>query len=54
MTLFDGFSRIADNRIANAELESADAAFVSSRFQTVLDVKQSFLDALAAAELVRI
>jgi outer membrane protein TolC len=54
MTLFDGFARLADHRIADAELASADASFVSSRFQTILQVKQAFFNALAAEELVRI
>jgi outer membrane protein TolC len=54
MTLFDGFSRLADHRIADAELESADASFVNTQFQTILQVKQAFFNALAAEELVRI
>lgn len=54
MTLFDGFSRIADHRIANAELSSADASLVDTRFQTILQTKQAFYNALAAEELVRI
>jgi len=54
MTLFDGFARLADHRIADAELASADASFVSSRFQTILQVKQAFFNALSAEELVRI
>jgi outer membrane protein TolC len=54
MTLFDGFSRFADYRIANAEMVSADASFINTRFQTVLEVKQAFFNALAAEELVRI
>jgi outer membrane protein TolC len=54
MTLFDGFARLADHRIANAGLDDADASFVNTRFQTILQVKQAFFDALAAGELVRI
>lgn len=54
MTLFDGFARLADHRIADAELASADASFVNTRFQTILQVKQAFFNALAAEELVRI
>ena len=54
MTLFDGFSRIADHRIADAELVSADASYVNTQFQTILQVKQTFFNALAAEELVRI
>lgn len=54
MTLFDGLSRFADHRIANADLANADASFVNARFQTILQVKQTFFNALAAEELVRI
>ena len=54
MTLFDGFSRLADHRIADAEMVSADASFVNTQFQTILQVKQTFFNALAAEELVRI
>lgn len=54
MTLFDGLSRFADHRIANADLESADASFVNTRFQTILQTKQAYFNALAAEELVRI
>ncbi len=54
MTLFDGFSRLADHRIANAEVASADASYINTEFQTILQVKQAFFNALAAEELVRI
>ena len=54
MTVFDGFSRMADIRAANADIESADASFVNTRFQTILQTKQAFFDALASEELVRI
>lgn len=54
MTLFDGFARLADHRIANAEIVGADASYVNTRFQTVLQVKQAFFNALAAEELVGI
>ena len=54
MTVFDGFARLADHRIANADVVAADASFINTRFQTVLQVKQAFFNALAAAELVRI
>jgi outer membrane protein TolC len=54
MTVFDGFARLADHRIANADLVAADASFVNSRYQTILQVKQAFFNALAAEELVRI
>jgi outer membrane protein TolC len=54
MTLFDGFSRLADHRVANAGVADADAAFVNTQFQAILQVKQAYFDALAAGELVRI
>jgi len=54
MTIFDGFARLADHRISDAELVSADASYVNTRFQTVLQVKQVFFNALAAEELVSI
>ncbi len=54
MTLFDGFARLADTRVADADLLSADASLVNTRFQTILDVKRAFFNALSAEELVRI
>jgi len=54
LTVFDGLARIADRRIAEAELVAADASFVNTRFQAILDVKRAFFNALAAEELVRI
>lgn len=52
LTLFDGFSRIAQNRSASANTASADAALVGQRFQTMAQTKQEFFSALAANELV--
>ena len=54
MTIFDGFARLAAHRIANAEIVGADASYVNTRFQTVLQVKQAYFNALAAEELVGI
>lgn len=54
MELFDGFRRAADNRSASAQVTSADAAFVNQRFQVTLQTKQTFFNALAADELVRV
>jgi outer membrane protein TolC len=54
LTLFDGFSRIAEGRAAGADLEAADASLVNQSFQTVLQTKQAFFNALAAEELVRV
>ena len=54
LTLFDGFRRFAQSRAANATQESADAALVTQEFQVTLQTKQSFFNALAADELVRV
>ncbi len=52
LTLFDGFRRSAQGRSAGANAASADAQLVSARFQVSLQTKQTFFNALAAAELV--
>ncbi len=54
IVLFDGLSRIYDGRAAGADANAADASLVNSRFQTVLQTKQAFFNALAAEELVRV
>lgn len=54
LTLFDGFSRLAEGRAARADLDAADASLVNQRFQTILQTKQAFFNALAAEELVRV
>lgn len=54
LELFDGFRRPALNRAAGAGTESAEAALVNQRFQVILQTKQAFFSALAAAELVRV
>ncbi len=54
LTLFDGLSRLADGRAANADIESADASLVNQTFQTMLQTKQAFFSAVSAEELVRI
>lgn len=54
MLLFDGLSRLYDSRAASADARAADASLVNERFQTVLQVKQAFFNALAAEELVRV
>ena len=54
LVLFDGFSRLAENRAASADVTSADAERVNQEFQVVLQTKQAFFNALAAAELVRV
>lgn len=54
LQLFDGFQRIAQNRSANADQASAEAALVNQEFQISLQTKQAFFNALAADELVRV
>jgi outer membrane protein TolC len=54
LELFDGFRRPALNRAASAGTESAEAALVNQEFQVILQTKQAFFNALAAAELVRV
>jgi TolC family type I secretion outer membrane protein len=54
LELFDGFRRVALNRVAAADVESADASLVNQQFQVTLQTKQTFFTALAADELVRV
>jgi len=54
LQLFDGFQRMAQNRSANADQASAEAALVNQEFQIALQTKQAFFNALAADELVRV
>ncbi|MGD2216102.1 MAG: TolC family protein [Gemmatimonadales bacterium] len=54
LTLFDGMSRFYEGRAANADARAAEASLVNQRFQTILQVKQTFFSALAAAELRRV
>lgn len=54
LTLFDGLSRFYDGRAANADALAAQASLVNQRFQTILQVKQTFFSALAAEELARV
>jgi outer membrane protein len=54
LTLFDGLSRVYDGRAANADALAAEASLVNQRFQTILQVKQTFFSALAAEELARV
>lgn len=53
LTLFDGFAREAQSRVASAGAVSADAALVAQKFQVALQTKQAFFNALAADELIR-
>jgi outer membrane protein len=53
LTIFDGFSRLAQSKAANATAASADAQLTSQKFQVILQTKQAFFNALAAADLVK-
>ena len=54
LTIFDGFQRAATSRSASATLASADAKLTNQQFQVTLQVKQTFFNALAASELLRV
>jgi outer membrane protein TolC len=54
LPIFDGFQRLADRNTASASQDAADAGLVNQRFQTTLNTKQIFYDALARAQLVRV
>lgn len=54
LVIFDGFSRFAEKRAAGATIASADASLTNQKFQVILQTKQAFFGALAAAELVRV
>jgi outer membrane protein TolC len=54
LDIFDGFQRFAEGRAARAESESADAGLTNQQFQVTLQVKQTFFNALAAEELLRV
>ncbi|MDH4044278.1 MAG: TolC family protein [Gemmatimonadota bacterium] len=52
--IFDGFRRFAQGRSASADFESADANLTNQQFQVTLQLKQTFFNALAADELIRV
>jgi outer membrane protein len=52
--LFTGFRRGAERRAARAEGAAADASLVDARFEQALTTTDQFLDALAAAQLLRV
>jgi outer membrane protein len=52
--LFTGFRRGAEMRAARASESAADASLVDARFQQALTTTNQFLDALAAAQLLRV
>jgi len=52
--LFDGFRRFANIKAASASGTAAEAGVVNQRFQTTLETKQVFYNALATEALVRV
>jgi outer membrane protein TolC len=52
--LFTGFRRGAEMRAARANEAAADASLIDARFQQALTTTNQFLDALAAAQLLRV
>src|SRR5436190_908508 len=54
LELFDGFRRFADRNSARATNAAAEAGLVNQRFQVTLETKQTFYNALATEELVRV
>jgi len=54
IVVFDGLSRLYDNKAANADATAAQATVVNQRFQVTLQTKQAFFNALAAEELMRV
>lgn len=54
LELFDGFRRFATIKAASASGTAADAGIVNQRFQTTLETKQVFYNAIATEALVRV
>lgn len=54
LDLFAGFRRLANLRNASATLDAAGAGVVNQRFQVTLLTKQTFYNALATEDLVRV
>ena len=54
LTLFDGFQRSADSKSARASQDAAGASLVNAQYQQRLATTNQFLDARAAADLVRV
>jgi outer membrane protein len=52
--LFTGFRRGAELSAARANVTAADASLINSQFQQALTTTNQFLDALAAAQLLRV
>ncbi|HXV89992.1 MAG TPA: TolC family protein [Gemmatimonadales bacterium] len=54
LTLFDALGRYSSLRESAAQLDAADAGYVSQRFQVILETKQAFYAARANEALVRV
>lgn len=54
LLLFDGFQRFAQARAAGADITSSEVALVVQKFAITLQTKQTFFDALASDDLVRV
>jgi len=54
LDLFTGFRRGAEMRAARANQAAADASLIDARFEQALTTTNQFLDALAAAQLLRV
>jgi outer membrane protein TolC len=54
LDLFDGFRRFANVKAASASGTAAEAGVVNQRFQTTLETKQVFYNAIATEALVRV
>jgi outer membrane protein TolC len=54
LDLFTGFRRGAELRAARANQSAADASLIDARFTQALTTTNQFLDALAAAQLLRV
>ena len=52
--VFTGFSRGAQSRAAGASYDAAEASLIDAEAQVTLETTQEFLNALAAAQLVRV
>ncbi|MEP6590225.1 MAG: TolC family protein [Gemmatimonadota bacterium] len=54
LTLFDGFRRNNDLKVARANEDAADASLVDARFQNGLTTTNAFFDALASLQTLRV
>ncbi|MES2124454.1 MAG: TolC family protein [Gemmatimonadota bacterium] len=54
LTIFDGFRRNHDLKVAHANEDAADASLIDARFQNGLTTTNAFFDALAAQQTLRV